>query len=666
MKLTLRRIETLGCPAGKKDALVFDDEQKGLAVRVTASGGKSYLAQYTLRGRGKRRIPLGSVSAISLDDARKATAAIRGEVATGKDPAAERKAAVTEAERKAVEEAFTLDALLTKWAASHLTGRRTSYAGEAVRALRYAFKAQLAKPAAELRDKAVARVLEGFASAGRPAMAASTMSYGRAAFGWAIGRRLIVDNPFAGLSFGHVVKRERVLKDHELRAIWQATAGTGVYNAIVRTSILTGQRREEVAGMVWSELSDDLSTWTIAADRSKNGASHVVPLSLQAQKILKDARPRAGLVFPGERGLFNGWSKSKDRLDRDSGVTDWRLHDIRRTVATGLQALGVRLEVTEAVLNHISGSRAGIVGVYQRHSWAEEKRAALNGWGAHVGAIVEGREGGFGNVTPIRARPTMRHDSNRANYAGSLDEEQRRRVKDCLVKDGLSLPSDHFERFISDIEASIADYLPRATAGSFRDIHDALRALYNLAEDDDPQIGVLRSRIKRLPRGVAEYVNERWPGVHSSLFQDEPNVAEFEDWAQTAAPEDLTRVTRAITAQGAQVVEGRSRGNGKRSARQLEPTIMGETRGAGSRTHRGGRRNSAEEQDLVMQLTLVWADATGQVPTAGRSEHRGFGDLVHSVFQWVGLPDGSAAYALRQYWAEVAKGPNARGTQETA
>jgi integrase len=401
MKLTLRRIETLDCPAGKKDVLVFDDEQKGLAVRVTASGGKSYLAQYSLRGRGKRRIPLGSVSAISLDGARKATAAILGEVANGKDPAVERKSAAMEAERKAAEEAFTLDELLTKWAASHLTGRRASYAAEAVRALRYAFKGQLAKPAAGLKDKVVARVLEGFASAGKPAMAASTMSYGRAAFGWAIGRRLIVDNPFANLSFGHVVKRERVLKDHELRAIWDASAGPGTYNAIVRTLILSGQRREEVAGMAWSELSDDFSTWTIAADRSKNGVAHVVPLPPQAQKILNDARRRADLVFPGERGLFNGWSKSKDRLDADSGVKDWRLHDLRRTVATGLQSLGVRLEVTEAVLNHVSGSRAGIVGVYQRHHWSDEKRAALAAWGAHVEAIVEGRDSG-GNVTLLR------------------------------------------------------------------------------------------------------------------------------------------------------------------------------------------------------------------------------------------------------------------------
>jgi integrase len=97
-------------------------------------------------------------------------------------------------------------------------------------------------------------------------------------------------------------------------------------------------------------------------------------------------------VFPGERGTpFSGWSKAKSALDTASGVSEWWLHDLRRTLATGLQRLGVRLEVTEAVLNHLSGSRAGVVGIYQRHDWAEEKRAALDAWSAHLLAVVEGR-----------------------------------------------------------------------------------------------------------------------------------------------------------------------------------------------------------------------------------------------------------------------------------
>jgi integrase len=171
----------------------------------------------------------------------------------------------------------------------------------------------------------------------------------------------------------------------------------------VRTLILTGQRREEVAGMARSEVASDLSSWTIPASRAKTGAAHVVPLSAQAQAVLR-AAPRlaeSDLVFPGQRGAFSGFSKAKAALDKVSGVKDWRLHDLRRTMATGLQRLGVRLEVTEAVLNHVAGSRAGIVGVYQRHTWADEKRAALNAWGERVAAIVEGRKA-VDNVTSMR------------------------------------------------------------------------------------------------------------------------------------------------------------------------------------------------------------------------------------------------------------------------
>ena len=200
-----------------------------------------------------------------------------------------------------------------------------------------------------------------------------------------------------------VAKRERVLTDAELAAVWKATDGPGPFNAIVRMLMLTGQRREEVTAMTWEEIASDLSTWTVPASRAKNGAAHIVPLSPQAQAILR-AAPRVrgtDLVFPGRNGPFNGFSKAKEALDKASRVKDWRLHDLRRTMATGLQRLGVRLEVTEAVLNHVAGSRAGIVGVYQRHAWADEKRAALNAWGEHVAAIVEGREAA-GNVTPLR------------------------------------------------------------------------------------------------------------------------------------------------------------------------------------------------------------------------------------------------------------------------
>jgi integrase len=412
MKLTQHKIETRKCPPEKKDILVFDDEQRGLGVRVTAGGGKSFVAQYTFAG-SKRRIPLGSCSAISLAAARAAVQAIMGDVAKGRDPAAERKQAAREARRKAAHEALTFGALVEQWEALHLVDRRDRYRTEAVRALKYAFADRLKTPAADLTRLIVVRVLDGIAKDGKPPMASRTAGYGRACYGWAIKRGALSTNPFQALPLAPIVARERVLTDDELRMIWEATEGPGSFNAIVRMLMLTGQRREEVAGMTWDEIAPDLSSWTIPGRRAKNGVAHMVPLSALAGAILR-AAPRFGgepeLVFPGIHGTFNSFGTAKTALDHTSDVMDWRLHDLRRTLATGLQRLGVRLEVTEACLNHVSGSRGGIIGVYQRHDWAAEKRAALDAWGAHVAAIVEGRDA-TGNVTPMRLK-TIRGTRN--------------------------------------------------------------------------------------------------------------------------------------------------------------------------------------------------------------------------------------------------------------
>jgi integrase len=407
VRLTQRRIETLGCPTGKKDILVFDDDQKGLGVRVTSGGGKFFLAQYRIAGV-KRRVPLGACSAISLAHAREAARAIMGDAAKGRDHALERKEAIRAAKARADREVLTLRVLIDKWETEHLADKRPGYKAEATRALRFGFAKHLCAPAAALEAEVVAKIVKGFARAGRAAMAKQTAAYGRACFTWATAERLVTTNPFRGLRLKAVPSRERVISDDELRSVWRATAGASPYNAIVRMLVLTGQRREEVAAMTWDELADDLSAWTIPGYRAKNGKDHIVPLSPQAQAILR-AMPRiegSDLAFPGRGRVFNSFSKAKNDLDAVSGVKGWRLHDLRRTVATGLQRLGVRLEVTEAVLNHVSGSRAGIVGVYQRHSWADEKRAALCSWGAHVEGIVAGRSIGknLTNLVPLTRR----------------------------------------------------------------------------------------------------------------------------------------------------------------------------------------------------------------------------------------------------------------------
>jgi integrase len=396
MKLTLTRIADLKCPPGKRDMLVFDDEQRGLGVRVTASGGKTFIAQFSRRGQ-KSRIALGSCAAVSLASARAAARVIMGDLARGIDPTAERRKAAHEARKRS----YSFSDLIEDWRALHLAGRSQAYVTTSLLALHRIFGPYLDLPAADLDRQTVVKTIDAISRRGRTAMARQVAAYGRAAFSWALKRGTLTVNPFRDLPVPPPSRRERVLSDSELAAIWRTADNVGPFNAIVRLLMLTGQRRSEVSGMAWTEISGDLTIWTIPGARTKNGATHVVPLSAPVQSILRSA-PRLGeLVFPGLHDRpFNSWAKAKSALDMQSGVTDWVLHDLRRTVATGLQRLSVRLEVTEQILNHVSGSRGGIAGVYQRHDFAAEKVASLDAWGEHVMAIVEGRTVAS-NVTQI-------------------------------------------------------------------------------------------------------------------------------------------------------------------------------------------------------------------------------------------------------------------------
>ena len=210
-------------------------------------------------------------------------------------------------------------------------------------------------------------------------------------FTWAVENDLVVNSPVFGLRAPNPeTSRDRTLTDGELKAVWRAADKIGYpFGTIVQLLILTGQRRSEVGGLQWPEIEGD--TWIIPRERTKNGRRHEVPLSKQAVAIINEL-PRIGdsyaFTLNGEKPL-NNWKKDKDRLDGLAAPPDdWTLHDLRRTAASGMAKLGVSLVVIEKVLNHVSGSLAGIVGVYQRHEYAEEKRTALQLWADHVQRLV--------------------------------------------------------------------------------------------------------------------------------------------------------------------------------------------------------------------------------------------------------------------------------------
>ena len=258
-------------------------------------------------------------------------------------------------------------------------------------------------------------LLDEITDRGAPIAANRVLAQLKVLGGWAVERGIIEKNLFEGIKPPANEKdraRERVLDDAEIKLVWNAADVIGwPFGPVVKLLLLTGARRDEVAQMERTEVDLDGAIWKLPASRSKNRREHAIPLSDTALEVLRSLPriERSGFVFTtNARTAVSGFSKAKPALDRamaelvgerSAPIPCWVLHDLRRTMATNLQRLGVRLEVTEAVLNHVSGSRAGIVGVYQNHDYAAEKRQGLDAWARRLEAIVSGA--GASNVVEL-------------------------------------------------------------------------------------------------------------------------------------------------------------------------------------------------------------------------------------------------------------------------
>jgi integrase len=232
-------------------------------------------------------------------------------------------------------------------------------------------------------------------------------------FRWAQQQRKVTVNPTIGVWHpGAPPARERVLTEAEVKLFWHACEQIGApYGPLFQLLALTGQRLAEVTGITRAELSEDGTSWTIPGSRTKNHRTHLVPLPPLARAIIERMAPvesPSGYVFTISGKLLSGFSKAKVELDqsmatlaraegRDAGA--WRLHDLRRTCATGMADMGILPHVVEAVLNHVSGSKGGVAGVYNRAAYAAESKAALERWAVHVEGIVSGQPA---NVVAIR------------------------------------------------------------------------------------------------------------------------------------------------------------------------------------------------------------------------------------------------------------------------
>src|SRR5215470_13970196 len=352
IRLTKSAIDAL--PTPQSDAIYWDSGCPGFGVKVTPRGRKVFIVLYRTGGAGSRlrKYTIGPYGRVTLHQARVAAQKVFAAKLDGRDPAAEKR----EAKRRVV--ADRVEDLLETFIAERLSQNRSG--GEIARLLRR----EVGKPWAgrsihEITKRDVVEVVTAIEQRGAPVAANKTLKSIKTFLRWCVGRAVLDQSPAEGVPLpAKEVARDRVLDDEELaRVILAARQIGGAYGGIVEFLALTGQRREEVARLQREELDLAQRIWTLPKSRTKNAKVHIVHLSYQSMALLK----RAGQQEPYVLSLlgtkpFQEFSRAKRRLDELSGVTGWRLHDLRRTCVSGMARLGVAPHVADKILNHQSGT----------------------------------------------------------------------------------------------------------------------------------------------------------------------------------------------------------------------------------------------------------------------------------------------------------------------
>ena len=402
MNLDTITIKTLELPPDKTDAIFFDEDLKGFGIRLRSDGGKlrrTWIVQYRVKGR-TRRSKIGDGEKLTAKRARDAAATVLAKVTLGQDPQTEK-----EQERKTA--ARTMRSVADSYLEiKKFEVEKGKYRPASFRVCklyltgkRY-FGPLFSTSVTDITLTDIATCLNtitrssGSVTAGRARSALSSM------FAWAMTQGYMGANPhnpvIATKKPDDATPRDRVLKDAELAAIWRA-CNDDDFGRIVKLLTLTACRRNEIGGLRWSEIDLENSVVTLPKERVKNGHEHRLPLTPLALAIIDsvDERIDRDHLF-GDRSQmgFTDWDAGKRDVDgRLAGKIEWRLHDLRRTAATWMAEHGdVEPHIIEAVLNHYTGHRSGVAGVYNRSKYTRQIHAALALWADHLKTLIEGGE----------------------------------------------------------------------------------------------------------------------------------------------------------------------------------------------------------------------------------------------------------------------------------
>ena len=393
--LTDRFVQTVKPPpSGRQE--YRDATLPGFALRVRADGARSFTIRYRDPHDGKQKRASWPYPEFKLAEAREEAREARRKVSDGVSPVSARVAARAAREaRKATSLPETVGALCDEYIERYLEKKVRRW-----KAAKGEINNHIRPLVGDIRldeiSKAHVREMLADIEPQYPVAANRALQRLRAVFNWAIEQDLVINNPTAGIKKPTKEKpRSRVLSDDELVAVWRACDDLShPARPYMQFLILTGQRPDDVRSMPWDELDLDMRNWVISADRYKGTRDHLVPLTNDHFKLLEQLpfRERGGYVFSASAGElpYGNLVRPKQALDKASEVTNWTLHDIRRTVRTGLSRLGIRPDIAERVIGHSVGGRLGET--YDIYSYRAEKLAALEAWGAHLQKIVEGRE----------------------------------------------------------------------------------------------------------------------------------------------------------------------------------------------------------------------------------------------------------------------------------
>ncbi|MEY8842869.1 tyrosine-type recombinase/integrase [Cribrihabitans sp. XS_ASV171] len=403
--LTTKAVEAAKPGDARKE--IPDPALSGLYLVVQPSGAKSWALRYRYTGK-PRKMTLGRWPIMGVADARQAASEALEALDHGNDPGAAKLAEKARRREADLERRDTIAALVEQYAKRHLSKLKSGH--HVQRELeRHAVARWGERKIGTITRRDVLDLLDDISDAGKATTANRVRAYLSKFFNWCVEREIVTGSPVQGIKPPAPEKsRDRVLSDDEIRWFWQACEDAGQpWGPIGKLLLLTGQRLGEVCGMTESELDGD--TWRLPADRTKNGRAHDVPLSASARETLEGVeriKGPVGYIFTttGQTPV-SGYFKARngiaarmveiasDEAGEPVEIPHWTFHDLRRTAATGMARLGIAVRVTEAVLNHVSGTASGIVSVYQRHDYGDEKRRALEAWARLVADLVNGRAG---------------------------------------------------------------------------------------------------------------------------------------------------------------------------------------------------------------------------------------------------------------------------------